>query len=335
MEIFYTKKLFIRRLPENLDDSHKNYFHQIQKYECPALTVYQFDQINLLPDGTLFKWIIPLKLSFLFFRRRLQMHNIKGIISIRLNWKKRKLRSQNFYLVIHDAWTQNYYHWITQALPRLILAQQTNKQFTLVLPDHHQSSFHLASLNLLNVNSWETIERGKRYYEINDLLYPTHDIQIGDYNDDLITVLRDKLRITPSSSPFKKIFIRRVLQEKRRIVNEDEVLNTFLSFEFEIVEFETLSFAEQLQLLSNTGILAGVHGAGLTNMIFMPDQSTVFELTTRVNGENYYYYSLSNTLSHKYYYQVCAAEKDEVVQEANLFVNIKKLKHNLTIMLAQ
>ena len=216
-----------------------------------------------------------------------------------------------------------------------MLAQQTNQAFTLLLPEDHQSQFHKASLKLLQVESWQTIKRKDQYYDVHNLWYPSRDIQIGDYNDDLITLLRDKLSKVEPLSKFqrKKLFINRASKERRHIINEEDVLNTFLSFGFEIVDFEQHSFEEQILLAGKASVLAGVHGAGLTNMIFMPAHSVVFELTTRINGEHYYYYSLSNSLTHRYYYQVCDPDQEVEVQEANLMVDINTLKENITRML--
>jgi len=332
----FGRKKFIRTLPENVREGDIVHFQGVLNYDCPTLFIYQFNSINILPDSTLFYWIFPLDLSFPFFKKRLKHHNKKGILNILMKWRRTKLKANIPYVVIHDVWTKNYYHWITQALPRLLLVQQTGQSFVLVLPEDHQSEFHTASLKLLNVDSLQMIERGNKYYHFENLWYPTHDIQIGDYNDDLIVELRDKLmrviKTTQSANP-KKIFIYRTSRERRRILNEDDVLQTFLSFGFEVVKFEQLSWLEQISLTSNTILLAGVHGAGLTNMIFMPPRSQVFELTTRINGEHYYYFALSNALSHRYFYQVCTPDQESVVQDANLIVDINKLKENITIML--
>ena len=334
METKFGQKKFLRRLPENVRDCDRIYFNRIQSYHCPSLNIYRFDRINILPDATLFKGISPLEESFLFFRKRIKHHNARGIASIRTSWKRKKINLQSTVLVIHDAWTQNYYHWTTQALPRLIIAQQTGLPFTLLLPDDHQSEFHIASLKLFGTTSWYTLERKKQFYCVHDLLFPTHDIQVGDYNDDLVCLLRDKFRLAGTSLKTKKIFIRRVGQEKRRIINESDVLNIFSAFGFDIIQFEKLTFLEQLALLKETKILAGVHGAGLSNMIYMPDDGTAFELTTQLNGENYYFYSLSNALSHKYYYQICKSDCQSTVQEANLIVDIEELKMNLNLILS-
>ena len=337
MRTKYAKKKFNRSLPENVRGNDIVYFQKILSYECPSLLIYQFTSINILPDSTLFKGIFPLDISFPFFRKRLKHHNKKGIVSIRIKWKKKKLATNNPYVIIFDTWTKNYYHWITQALPRLLLAQQTNKPFTFLLPEDHQSEFHKASLKLLQVESWEAIERTDQYYAVRNLWYPSHDIQIGDYNDDQILLLRDKLRkLAPQSElQKKKLFIKRASKVRRHIINEEDVLQTFLSFGFEIVDFEQLSFEEQILLAGKASVLAGVHGAGLANMIFMPTHSVVFELTTRINGEHYYYYSLSNALTHRYYYQVCDPDHEVEVQEANLMVDINTLKENITRMLSE
>lgn len=332
----FAKKNFIRSLPENVRKEDIVYFNGVLNYTCPALFIYQFNSINILPDSTLFKWIFPLKLSFPYFRKRLIHHSAKGIVSILMNWKRIVLKADLPYIVIHDVWTKNYYHWITQALPRLLLVQQTGQPFLLILPKDHQTEFHRSSLERLNIVSWHSIEGGTNYYHFQNLWYPTHDIQIGDYNDDLILQLREKLtpiNVTSEPTQQRKVFIYRSARERRRILNEGDVLQTFVSFGFEIVEFEKLAWAEQVSLTSSTKILAGVHGAGLTNMIFMPPHSTVFELTTRINGEHYYYFALSNTLSHRYFYQVCKPDHDSVVQQANLYVDIFELKRNITLML--
>jgi hypothetical protein len=332
----FGEKKFTRTLPENVRKQDVVHFQGIRRYSCPALVIYRFNSINILPDSTLFQWIFPLKLSFPFFKKRLKHHSIMGILNILMKWRRVNLRAHIPHVLIHDVWTRNYYHWITQALPRLILVQQTGRPFVLILPEDHQSEFHVASLKSLNVESWQTIAGGNRYYHLRNLWYPSHDIQIGDYNDDLVLELRNKLMpviVAPGLKRKKKVFIYRTSHERRRILNEDDVLQTFLSFGFEIVEFEKLSWPQQISLASNTAVLAGVHGAGLTNMIFMPPRSQVFELTTRINGEHYYYFALSNALSHRYFYQVCDPDQESVVQDANLMVDINKLRQNVTLML--
>jgi len=48
----------------------------------------------------------------------------------------------------------------------------------------------------------------------------------------------------------------------------------------QIVEYNShrLSFTEQLRITRNTDIFIGMHGAGLTHFLFLPDWAVAFEL---------------------------------------------------------
>lgn len=59
------------------------------------------------------------------------------------------------------------------------------------------------------------------------------------------------------------LFLRRIAQEPHCQLNS--------------VDFAAISFREQLQTIANTDLLIGVHGAGLTHLLFLPDHATVLE----------------------------------------------------------
>jgi hypothetical protein len=332
-------KEFIRKYPVNLSAENTDHFRVNLKYTCPDLFVYFFNRVSFLPDSTLFLYRFwPLSLSFLFYKKRIRHHSIKGIIDIQRSWNKVIFEQRDKpYLIIHDAWTANYYHWMTQALPRLLLAQRTNSLFNLILPKSHLTEFHIKSLSILGVHDWINIDVDDTYYHASKVMYPSHDIQVGDYHDDLIRELALKLNEEKAPAPHRDfIFVHRISREGRRIVNEDEVLNVFMSYGFKVVNFEKLSFEEQRSTAGSASILAAVHGAGLTNMLFMPKGSKVLELTPILNGEQYYYYTLSNALGHDYYYQACKPETEgQTIQQSNLIIDVAELKHTLELMTKQ
>ena len=270
-----------------------------------------------------------------YYKGRLRTHSFKGIIDIRLKWSKNVLpNTVHGYCLIHDVWTTNYYHWITQSLVRLLLIRKSNPNATLILPDNHRARFHAESLQVMGESDWQTVDAGKVFYKVEQLNYPTHDIQIGDYNDDIIrelsVFLRSKIE-TPSPGKLKLFIARK--GDGRRIINEVEVFRVLNSFGFRIISFEDMSFVEQMTLAASASILAGVHGAGLTNMLFMPPGSKVLELTSQVDGEQYYYYTLSNALRHSYFYQYCLPDDPaKTLQEAHIVVDLDELTSNLTRM---
>ncbi|XP_045146057.1 EGF domain-specific O-linked N-acetylglucosamine transferase [Echinops telfairi] len=57
-------------------------------------------------------------------------------------------------------------------------------------------------------------------------------------------------------------------------------LKTVSAFEVQIVDYKykELGFLEQLRITHNTDIFIGMHGAGLTHLLFLPDWAAVFEL---------------------------------------------------------
>ena len=68
----------------------------------------------------------------------------------------------------------------------------------------------------------------------------------------------------------------------RRILNEDELVNGLIEsgkYHVEIAKFShRTDFLHQLEVVRNTDILIGMHGAGLTHLLFLNDQAGVFEL---------------------------------------------------------
>jgi len=64
----------------------------------------------------------------------------------------------------------------------------------------------------------------------------------------------------------------------RRITNIDKVKERLSRFRINYVSLENLSIREQLDIVSNSDILIGVHGAGLTWGIFMKEGSQMIEM---------------------------------------------------------
>ena len=71
-----------------------------------------------------------------------------------------------------------------------------------------------------------------------------------------------------------------IKRKDRNISNYDELLNLFKSKKIELKEvyFEDMSFDEQMEISNESEIMIGVHGAGLTNLMFMKQESIVIEI---------------------------------------------------------
>jgi len=88
----------------------------------------------------------------------------------------------------------------------------------------------------------------------------------------------------PQNGPSKTVRIT-ILERRtkhRNIMNQGELVKILkqdkdISVQVEYFNFQ-VSFEQQLTIIHNTDILVGMHGAGLTHLLFLPDWAVVFEL---------------------------------------------------------
>lgn len=71
----------------------------------------------------------------------------------------------------------------------------------------------------------------------------------------------------------------------RRILNEDKLLKalqkrTDVAVQ-KVIYDRNVSFKKQLEITRNTDVFIGIHGAGLTHLLFLPDWAVVFEVCVK------------------------------------------------------
>jgi capsular polysaccharide biosynthesis protein len=120
------------------------------------------------------------------------------------------------------------------------------------------------------------------------------------------------------------------LAKRRKVVNDDEVSTILADFGFETVFAENLSFTEQADLFSSVGYLVSIHGAGLSNMLFMPAGGRVMEFRKNDPRVSNCFFNMASALEHEYYYQLCpATDKAQAPYSADLVVDSQLLIDNL------
>ena len=101
----------------------------------------------------------------------------------------------------------------------------------------------------------------------------------------------------------KNIYISRRKANKRRIQNEDEVENVLSKYGFETVVLEDMTVKEQAARFSEAKIVVAQHGAGLTNLLYLPKGSSVIEIFSSYRQDPEIYYSeASQKLSFAYHF---------------------------------
>ena len=172
----------------------------------------------------------------------------------------------------------NYCHWLLDWLPRLSLCEHAGPFENIVYNNIGlRHDFMTESLAFLGYSDRTVIETAARpVWRFEKLLVPDntvgtlcHPMQLC--HPDLIGWWRSRL---PVRKPRRKFYIPRT--NKRVVQNETELVN--LLDGFEVFDPGRHSFEEQIEAFSEAEAVVGVHGAGLTNILFAPEGCRVLEL---------------------------------------------------------
>jgi capsular polysaccharide biosynthesis protein len=246
--------------------------------------------------------------------------------------RRRKLPGR--FLWITDDWSYGYFHWLADALPRLFAARDLATSTTLLLPATCDVDFARASLQLFDLAGIEYIAPHE-VRVIDRLILPAHAAPSGSFNDPLMRELRDFIldAYGIDSKPHRRIYVSRSRASKRRIVNEEEVIAVLRDFDFEIVHFEEHPFQEQVRIAAATKLMVSNHGAGLTNMLFMPERGRILELRRAGERERNCFFNLAATARLDYYYQSCSQKRAaEPPHSADVVVDVVELRQNLELV---
>jgi capsular polysaccharide biosynthesis protein len=228
-------------------------------------------------------------------------------------------------LWIIDKWSKNYFHWITECLPRIVSADNFGNSYPVLLPKYFIDVPYIQeSLSIFNRDV--ELYGIKEKIKVKRCLLPSHLIPCG-FDHDQMKLVRLKFRQFDQFDIIekKRIYISRKSANRRKILNEIELITLLKVFNFQIIEMETLSFFQQRELMASTEILISNHGAGLTNMIFLNDDAKVIELFPAANKLNTCFYHLACALELDYYYMINSTDSMNM-QYSNIHADLNTLE---------
>jgi hypothetical protein len=147
-----------------------------------------------------------------------------------------------------------------------------------------------------------------------DLVFQGHEYLRADavyffetsrYDEGSVEFVRRWFDVDPAPLRRRRIFVTRPAGAGRTIVNEADVLGLLLPLGFEILDPGRLSFAEQVSTFASASHVIGIHGAGLTNVVFGGrDGARVLEIhpprPSKWGGPAADYFFLCRSLGHRY-----------------------------------
>ncbi len=172
---------------------------------------------------------------------------------------------------------KNYSHWILESVPRLRAMSPEDYDLALV-PD--RLPFHREWLDLLGIPESKRVPaKEETHIRATELVVPS-PAPPGVIGRDGVEFLR-RLAGVPALNEAvpgsRRLYVGRGDAWKRKVLNEDAVIEALRPFGFEAIELRGLSVVEQAQLFSGAGIIAAPHGAALANLAFCPPGTTVIE----------------------------------------------------------
>lgn len=328
-----------RSLPVNFDESDIELFrHEIER-PIPETRLLEMRDVWASADGFLFRGgrMLPESFAFPFLREQWRARSLLKFFATNYLLRKRRTFTHAAAWIVDD-WSYGYFHWLADALPRLSTIRERLDELVLLLPHRYEALEYVrSSLEAFGVCRVEFIKPDEVIL-CRRLYVPTHTAPSGHYNEEVIRGVRATLvesyGVEPARSASARLYISRSRAPKRKIVNEDEVVRVLREFDFQMLHAEGMSFAEQVRALSAARHLVSNHGAGLTNMLFMPPGGGVLELRHETDKVNNCYFTMASALDLDYFYQSCPPETTgEDAHTANLRVDAGALRENLKMML--
>ena len=298
------KKEFIRDLPNVFPVVRKN------SYVSPCARFLNGLIFNSFQFNTelRFTWLLKLYLKFFFFLTKI----------------RRVTRFDNILLITNSKSSNNFFHWHLDVLQKLEFIDKINNEisvskFKIIIPNDHTSDYVKKTLDAFNFDFYfqqkDEIITASRSILLPDIA-PT-----GNFRKGHILKLRERMRnhwINKKTINLnkKRIYISRKNAPIRRLKNEDTIIPILKKHGFTIVDFDILNIEEQLSYILNCEILVGMHGSGLSHMLWMKQKSKVLEIRIRNNSNDNCYFTLASDLGHDYLYVM--ADKTDLKKSNHL-----------------
>jgi hypothetical protein len=196
--------------------------------------------------------------------------------------RKKKIGGDVFTLL--GLWSDAYYHWFHDTLPRLSNSLPWLPDNCRFLIQSCPKDYQLESLLALGIEKHRLVfqhDRGDTLVE--RLWFSTPHGYTTFGGTQAIERIAQKIKAhclgnMPRVSSKDRVFISRSKAPSRRILNEEMLLPILQEHGFRCEVLESHPFHKQVQIVSECDILLGPHGAGLANLIFMPRNGKVIEI---------------------------------------------------------
>ena len=342
-------------IPIGIDDSYKALYEQKSSYACPELEVKKYRNVFVSHEGLCLRHFRLLPYSTFNIRTsydksfgwqyyRLVMEQYL-VSTYGKSLKKIVLDDDTNYAIIHTKWA-NYSFWITSSLVRLLMLQNSGQEFTLLYPEEWDKVVYIQeSLKAFPDLKFKRIPAGV-HIQVKNLLLPEVRPFTACFNGAELQMVHDYFvsRI-PSEYLGKtypeRIYVTRKKAKYRKVVNEQHVVDLVTRYGFSVIDFDDMSFWEQVAQMRAAKTVIAVHGAGMANVVFANPQTKVLELLHEYKSPSAYrfpYWIATTLLGMEYrctFNKLVGDKDDSIIISNDLFVDLFVLESHIKQMLSE
>ena len=194
----------------------------------------------------------------------------------------------------------NVFHFYNDILPKLMLVKAFSLKTPFLISEELFNSklfqYHLQFDRVKNIN-WKIVSKNVYLYVKNLQL-----IKTSEYDFKILKLIADDILQKFDTKKFKKIklFINRKESTGRTITNFKELIPLLDKHNYIVLYLEDISIEQQIEYFSRASVIIGIHGAGLTNMIFSyRNNPKILEITASDFIPTHYYW-LANSFGFNY-----------------------------------
>lgn len=174
----------------------------------------------------------------------------------------------------------NYYHWLIEELPLVMRAHVSNPRAIYLVCGDAFTTRHQHVAETLGI----TLTKGPAVARLSTQILPGRSDDSWFPHPTDVALLRDfgsQSRGQSERPPW--IYVSRK-SATRSIPHEEELETHLVHAGFTIIRPERMSWADQIDVFRHAQVVAGPHGAGLSNLVFAEPGTRLIEL---VNGMHY------------------------------------------------
>lgn len=201
-----------------------------------------------------------------------------------------------------------YYHNTVDFLASLAVAEQTGlgSELPLVVNDD-LAPFQLEQLTLLGYGQDRLIRlKAGQAVRFDRLVVPSRLVQGGRWVDPMLPRwYRQRLgsKLGAKGGAPRRLYLTRRDTQRRRVVNEEALIDTLVRRGFEVVAPEKLSVRQQIELFAQASHIVAPTGAALTNMVYASEGAAILTLYNRhlmEGGGDLYFDALAAACGHRF-----------------------------------